>query len=583
MWSPTHVQVTVLRARELLAKGKNGTNDVFTQITLGKNEFRTSVKQKALPANVDWNEQCQMEIPVDEGNRAKISVTLLHQNFIGVDEFLGRITLPLIDFDVYEPPKNRWYPLQSKIGHKHKVNRPRGHIEIKIAFTVQPEVSKGASLNGSKMAGSVGQLATRKAHSLGGSLLNVRSKSTSKRLETNGFLTKKSLMSKNLQAKQPSNHFDSLNEEVESKAAESDRRSVENPEVKDVSTNKIKGETDESIPTNKELHNCQIIIKEEPEGNNSPCAEQEFAGTEESVSINEELCQIVDIIKEEEPEGDSSPCAEQEFAETEESIPINEELFQIIEMIKEEPEGDKNPHVEQEFVETDESVPINEELHNCQITDIIKEDEEKDHKRARTHELTEINVVAPESSEMEVSQSHTNENEETQVDDIPIAIETSEIQVSNSEINGNEAGACFGEDPAASADPNSEDQTEEAGEGSVLSVSESVAESEREMKPRKEMFDSRVVIDETRVIYEKYSCENQHFKMNDVMEVTPTKVENEQKDYRHLSTEGLIEALLTRDQHILRLNEYIDNLSLRLLNVCPTLLNNPKLNCPMNR
>ena len=57
--------------------------------------------------------------------------------------------------------------MQSKIGHKHKVNRPRGHIEIKIAFTVQPEVSKGASLNGSKMAGSVGQLATRKAHSLG--------------------------------------------------------------------------------------------------------------------------------------------------------------------------------------------------------------------------------------------------------------------------------------------------------------------------------------------------------------------------------------------------------------------------------
>ena len=58
------------------------------------------------------------------------------------------------------------------------------------------------------------------------------------------------------------------------------------------------------------------------------------------------------------------------------------------------------------------------------------------------------------------------------------------------------------------------DQTEEAGEGSVLSVSESVPESEREMKPRKEMFDSRVVIDETRVIYEKYSCENQHFKMS---------------------------------------------------------------------
>jgi len=37
-----------------------GTNDVFALIVLGKNQFRTSVKQKALPINVDWNEQCQM-------------------------------------------------------------------------------------------------------------------------------------------------------------------------------------------------------------------------------------------------------------------------------------------------------------------------------------------------------------------------------------------------------------------------------------------------------------------------------------------------------------------------------------------
>ena len=47
------------------------------------------------------------EIPIDEGNRAEISVTLFHQNFLGVDEFLGRIPLALVDFDVYEQPKSR--------------------------------------------------------------------------------------------------------------------------------------------------------------------------------------------------------------------------------------------------------------------------------------------------------------------------------------------------------------------------------------------------------------------------------------------------------------------------------------------
>ena len=62
------------------------------------------------------------EIPVDEGNRAEISVTLLHQNFIGVDEFLGRIALALVDFDVYESPKTR---------HNQRLQRP---ISAEINF-----------------------------------------------------------------------------------------------------------------------------------------------------------------------------------------------------------------------------------------------------------------------------------------------------------------------------------------------------------------------------------------------------------------------------------------------------------------
>jgi Rab11 family-interacting protein 1/2/5 len=38
---------------------------------------------------------------------AEIVLTVLHRNFIGVDEFLGIINIPLADFDVYERPKNR--------------------------------------------------------------------------------------------------------------------------------------------------------------------------------------------------------------------------------------------------------------------------------------------------------------------------------------------------------------------------------------------------------------------------------------------------------------------------------------------
>ena len=91
-----------------------------------------------------------------QGNTAEIVLTALHQNFIGVDEFLGMVVLPLSSFDVYERPRlryfplclvlangksynillNRWYQLKSKPGHEGK-SKNRGEIEIRVAFTVK--------------------------------------------------------------------------------------------------------------------------------------------------------------------------------------------------------------------------------------------------------------------------------------------------------------------------------------------------------------------------------------------------------------------------------------------------------------
>jgi hypothetical protein len=42
-----------------------------------------------------------------QGNVAEIVLTVLHRNFIGVDEFLGIVNIPLAEFDVYERPRNR--------------------------------------------------------------------------------------------------------------------------------------------------------------------------------------------------------------------------------------------------------------------------------------------------------------------------------------------------------------------------------------------------------------------------------------------------------------------------------------------
>ncbi|ERL94642.1 hypothetical protein D910_11917 [Dendroctonus ponderosae] len=161
MWIPTHVQ----RAVGLLTKGKNNTNDCFVTIGLGKIKYQTSTKEKAAAA-VEWHEECELPIP-EQGNTAEIVLTALHHNFLGVDEFLGRVTIPLNSLDIYERPKNKLYPLQSKPGGKQK---DRGQLEVKIAFNVK----SGSLTNLSKKEKHRSSL-SHVAQSVGGSLLSLGS------------------------------------------------------------------------------------------------------------------------------------------------------------------------------------------------------------------------------------------------------------------------------------------------------------------------------------------------------------------------------------------------------------------------
>jgi len=164
MWSPTHVQVLVKRARGLNVKGKNGTNDAFVTIGLGKEKFQTSVKERT--EEPEWSEQCELSIP-DQGNRSEVVLKVLHRNFMGGDEFLGQISLPLQDFDVYEKPKASWYPLLCKPG-QNKTGY-RGELEVKLGFTVR--ASEGSSGN----RGSISSI-NKVAGNIGGSLLSLGGK-----------------------------------------------------------------------------------------------------------------------------------------------------------------------------------------------------------------------------------------------------------------------------------------------------------------------------------------------------------------------------------------------------------------------
>lgn len=164
MWSPTHIQVTVQRAKGLLIKGKHGTNNCFVIIALGKEKYQTSVKEKA-PEAVEWHEECELQIP-SHGNRAELVLTALHHNNLGIDEFLGQVVLPLNEMDVYERPRSRWYKLQSKPGKEKK--KERGELEVRIAFTVKAGSLTDLSKK-EKSKSSISNLASN----VGGSLLSI--------------------------------------------------------------------------------------------------------------------------------------------------------------------------------------------------------------------------------------------------------------------------------------------------------------------------------------------------------------------------------------------------------------------------
>jgi len=217
MWSPTHAQVLVKRAKGLKIKGKNGSNDPFVTIGLGKEKFQTSVIEKS-GDSVEWMEQCELTIP-NKGNTAEIVLTVLHRNFLGVDEFLGRVSLPLSDFDHHEKPKSKWYPLECKPGQKKKDYR--GELEVRVGFTVIASEKVGGSVSdlSKKKKGSSSSI-NKVAGNIGGSLMSLGSKpkgltklagSVGHKIDKVGGKARKSLSS--LKLNKDKKNLDSLPEE----------------------------------------------------------------------------------------------------------------------------------------------------------------------------------------------------------------------------------------------------------------------------------------------------------------------------------------------------------------------------------
>ncbi|XP_067857453.1 rab11 family-interacting protein 1-like isoform X2 [Heptranchias perlo] len=132
-WYPTHVKVVVIQARSLRSKGKDGTNDAYAIMQLGKEKYSSSVTEKS--AAPLWREEAEFELPVlHQGNPEKCTLYLIvmHRALVGLDKFLGQAAINLSElYDNKTRNKVGWYKLHSKSGKKEK---ERGEIEADIRF-----------------------------------------------------------------------------------------------------------------------------------------------------------------------------------------------------------------------------------------------------------------------------------------------------------------------------------------------------------------------------------------------------------------------------------------------------------------
>ncbi|XP_029684870.1 rab11 family-interacting protein 1 isoform X6 [Takifugu rubripes] len=133
MWFPTNVQVTVLQARGLRVKGKNGTNDTYVIIQVAKDKFSTSVAEKSV--SPVWKEEASFGLPLfhsSNAERCTLYITAMHRAHVGLDKFLGQAVINLLElFDNKSRKKTDWFKLVDKAG---KDDKPRGEVLLDIQF-----------------------------------------------------------------------------------------------------------------------------------------------------------------------------------------------------------------------------------------------------------------------------------------------------------------------------------------------------------------------------------------------------------------------------------------------------------------
>lgn len=131
---PISARVSVLRARGLRTKGKDGTNDAYTTLQAGRETFRTPVSEKlAEPVWGGSDAAFIFTLPAErQQDGVPLQVRVFHRVPLGADKLLGLAVINVHELRQNSARENpQWFKLLNKTG---KADKERGEVLLDIQF-----------------------------------------------------------------------------------------------------------------------------------------------------------------------------------------------------------------------------------------------------------------------------------------------------------------------------------------------------------------------------------------------------------------------------------------------------------------